>query len=474
MAPEIWHLGTAPRIVSPLPASTESPSQTVSTMSTPNILYLHTHDCGRFISPCGYDMPTPNLMKLAHQGTVFRQACCTSPTCSPSRAGLLFGQYGHVNGMMGLAWEGDRYVPRDFSHHLVPFLKQHDYQCAMSGIHHISKGLKDKIGYDRVLDVYEKGTLAEQADEGVTEETGIIEGAESFLHEQHDRPFFLSVGFGAPHRWAGDRRVFDREADHVPMDSAESAYTRPLPIFPDNPITRNDTANFRAGVKVMDEQFGAVLEALDRAGHADNTLVICTTDHGAGFPGMKGGLTDWGIGVFLLMRGPGIPAGQVLDGLVSQIDIYPTITELLGVDRPDWLQGESLWPLLRGDVDEIHEEIFAEQGYHGGPWPMRAIRTQRYKLIRNYLPEKGEFSPDRGPTDSFLREHGFDQRPSAAWTLFDLVFDPMERYNQAENPAYAEVFADLKTRLERFMRETDDPLTSGVLPPSPAMLEERT
>ncbi len=437
----------------------------------PNILYLHTHDCGRFVSPCGYDMPTPNLMKLAREGAVFRQACCTSPTCSPSRAGLLFGQYGHVNGMMGLAWSGDQFEPSDYSHHLVRFLKQQGYQCAMAGIHHISHGLKNKIGYDRVLDLNEVGTLPEQADEGVTKELSIQDAAAHFLHEDHQRPFFLSVGFGAPHRFGGDRRLFNREAAYVPIDSDASKYARPLPLYPDNPIFRNETANFKAGVKIMDDQFAAVLDALEDSGHKDDTLVICTTDHGPGFPGMKASLTDWGIGVFLLMRGPGVPAGKVLDGMVSHVDIFPTVVESLGAERPDWLQGESLWPLLRGDVEEIHNEIFAEQGYHCAPCPLRAIRTKRYKLIRNYAPEQGEYSPDRGPSHVYLLEHGYNERPCDPWALYDLLFDPMERCNQAANPAYADVLADLKQRLDRFMRETNDPLVTGVLPPSPKMLK---
>ena len=75
-------------------------------MNRPNILYLHSHDTGRYIQPYGYGVPTPNLQRLAEEGVLFRQAFCASPTCSPSRAALLTGAFPHSNGMRGLAHFG--------------------------------------------------------------------------------------------------------------------------------------------------------------------------------------------------------------------------------------------------------------------------------------------------------------------------------------------------------------------------------
>ncbi len=439
-------------------------------MSASNILYLHTHDCGRFISPYGYDMPTPRLMAFAKEGTVFRQACCTSPTCSPSRAGLLFGQYGHVNGMMGLA-NLDEYQPKDFKHHLVHFLKSHGYLCAMAGVHHISSQPRSKIGYDRVLDLCKHQTPKEEADPGVTPDLTTEEAAARFLSEKHVKPFFLSVGFGAPHRYGPDRRLFNQKAVPVAPGDDASKYARALPPFPDNPVSRNETANFKAGVKIMDGLFGSVLDALTKSAYKDNTLVILTTDHGPGFPGMKTTLTDWGIGVFLMLRGPGIPQGAVLDSLVSHVDIFPTLADYLGLERPDWLQGKSLMPLLRGECEEVNAHIFAEQGYHGAPIPLRAIRTPTHKLIWNFAPGSPEshYSCDRGPLHDWLMERGFAGRPSPEFQLFDLIFDPMERCNLADDPAYREVFMGLKRDLETFMRDTGDPLATGKLPLSPKL-----
>lgn len=89
-----------------------------SALSTPpNILYVHSHDTGRFVQPYGFQIPTPNIQMLADQGAFFRQAFCASPTCSGSRASLLTGQYCHSNGMFGLAHRG--WSLNDYGHHLV-------------------------------------------------------------------------------------------------------------------------------------------------------------------------------------------------------------------------------------------------------------------------------------------------------------------------------------------------------------------
>ena len=104
----------------------------------------------------------------------------------------------------------------------------------------------------------------------------------------------------------------------------------PRPPLPDTPETRFDTAAYKTCVRILDTEIGRVLNAIDRAGLADNTLVISTTDHGIAFPMMKCNLTDHGIGVLLIMRGPGFSGGKVIDGMVSQIDLFPT---LCGRDR---------------------------------------------------------------------------------------------------------------------------------------------
>src|SRR6266849_3914765 len=159
------------------------------------------------------------------------------------------------------------------------------------------------------------------------------------LNNTLPQPFFLSVGFFETHR------------EFLKPGSIEDAnYSLPPAPLPDTPGTRRDMGAFKASARALDQGIGAVLEALDANGLAENTLVICTTDHGIAFPRMKCNLTDHGIGVSLIMRGPGgFTGGQVYDALISHIDIFPTLCDLLQIDPPAWLQGSSFMPLLRGE-----------------------------------------------------------------------------------------------------------------------------
>src|SRR5207302_9717946 len=154
---------------------------------------------------------------------------------------------------------------------------------------------------------------------------------------------------------------------------------------PDTPETRVDMAGFHASARNLDRGIGQVLEALERNGLAENTLVISTTDHGLAFPRMKCNLTDAGFGVSLILRGSGVfGGGKVCDAMVSHVDVFPTVCEMAGVKAPSWLEGKSMIPLLRGERAEINDEVFAEVNYHPSYEPQRAVRTQRWKYIRRY------------------------------------------------------------------------------------------
>ena len=101
-----------------------------------NIIYIHSHDTGRYISPYGYRFDTPNLLKLAEGGVIFRQAFSAASSCSPSRAALLTGTYPHTNGMLGLAHRGFKlHYPE---HHLAAFLASHGYETVLAGFQHVS------------------------------------------------------------------------------------------------------------------------------------------------------------------------------------------------------------------------------------------------------------------------------------------------------------------------------------------------
>jgi len=410
-------------------------------MSYPNILYLHSHDTGRYIQPYGYDIPTPNLQALAEEGVLFRQAFNAAPTCSPSRACLLTGQSAHSSGMIGLAHRG--FALADYSQHIAHTLRGAGYTSTLIGVQHVAAD-RSIIGYDRCVDT------------ASTHARDVVPAAIQFLSAKPQQPFFLDVGFSETHR---------EFIEPGPAD--DSRYLRPPAPLPDTPETRHDMACFRATARVLDQGMGAVLQALADHDLAENTLVICTTDHGIAFPGMKCNLTDHGLGVMLIMRGPGgFAGGKVVDGLVSHIDLFPTICELLGIERPAWLQGRSVLPLVRGEAAEVNEAIYADVTYHAAYEPQRCVRTQRWKYIRRFGDRETPVLPncDDSPSKDVWLRADWRERTIAREQLYDLWFDPNEAHNLADDPEQAAVLREMRQRLERWMRETDDPLLRGPVP----------
>jgi len=446
--------------------------------STPlNVLYLHSHDTGRYVQPYGCAVATPKLQRLAEDGVLFRQAFCASPTCSPSRAALLTGMWPHCNGMIGLAHRGARL--HDPSRHLASFLARHGYLTALAGTHHEAPWETPQLlGYQRILERETAAKLSGDPNENIARLAG------GFLARPHDQPFFLSCGFGLTHRTGTGMQWHN--GDKSPL--GDPRYVRPPAPLPDLPETRRDFADFAMAVQHLDHCMGLVCDALEAADLAESTLLICTTDHGIAFPFMKCNLTDHGIGVMLLLRGPllrhldaargsggqagGFRGGKVMDAMVSHLDVFPTICELAGMPPPDWLQGRSLCELVDGGAPKVHEEIFAEVNYHAAYEPMRAVRTTRYKYIRRFNVRPGPVLPncDDSISKQLLLAHGWAQLPQSAECLYDLVFDPNEACNLAGQAAQADVLADMRTRLERWMRETDDPLLSGKIKPWPGMV----
>ncbi|MGP0103729.1 MAG: sulfatase [Solirubrobacteraceae bacterium] len=412
----------------------------------PNILYMHSHDTGRYVQPYGEPVPMPNVQALADQGVLFRQAFCAAPTCSASRACLLTGQYGQSNGMLGLAHRG--WSLRDYRHHIVHVLRGAGYTSTLIGEQHISKE-PEVIGYDEVMKV------------PTTRVDTVAPLAMEVLRREREQPLFVSIGFFETHReFLG------------PGSLRDVHYSKPPNNLPDTPEVRADVAAFKASARSLDHGVGMVLNQLDACGLDENTLIIFTTDHGMPFPGAKATLYDRGLGVNLILRGPEpFGGGRVIDALVSHIDIYPTVCEYLGIERPPFLEGVSLLALLRGETASVREEIFAGSTWHAAYEPQRAIRTERHKYIRRWGERRTPVlaNTDDGPSKDLLLAAGWAEREIPKEQLYDLLYDPNEADNLVDDPAYAAVLADLRARLERWMRDTEDPLLAGHVDPPPGV-----
>jgi N-sulfoglucosamine sulfohydrolase len=417
-----------------------APAQTAATSGPVNVIYLHSHDSGRYLSPYGHAVPSANLMRLARGGVVLRQMHTAAPTCSPSRAALLTGQSPHNAGMLGLAHLG--WSLNDYHQHILYRLKQKGYYTVLAGLQHIAKD-PHSIGYDEVYT--EKDTTA----------ANVAPKAVAFLKSKPRKPFFLDIGFFETHR--------DYPA---PTDSTD--YILPPPPIADTAQTRYDMAGFHQSARMMDRGVGMVLDALEEAALAENTLVISTTDHGISFPDMKCSLRDTGTAISCILRGPGPFKGpKSCDALLSNIDVYPTLCDYLGIEIPSWVQGKSFLPVLEGKQQEINNAVYSEVTYHASYEPKRAVRTRRYKYIRRYDGRTTTVLPncDDGPSKSLWLQSGWKTahlpQPEE---LYDLVFDAGEHNNLAHDPDHAEILGEMRGLLTDWMKRTEDPLLKGPVP----------
>ncbi len=413
----------------------------------PNILYLNSHDTGRYVQPYGHAIPTPNIQWLADQGVMFRNAFCAAPSCSGSRAALLTGEYCHSNGMMGLAHRG--FSLYDYDHHIVRTLTAAGYHSELIGEQHVSAD-PDVLGYDVVHEIPD------------TNASSVAPAAIGALTGGIPEPFFLSVGFFETHR-----------SFFAPSSVRDRVYSLPPPFLPDTPEIRQDVAAYKASARALDHGVGAVLNTLNETGLDRRTLVICTTDHGLAFPTAKASLLDRGIGVMLILRGAGFDGGYARDELVSHVDLFPTVCDVAGIDKPSWLQGRSLAPLVSGEEPPgRREEIFSELTYHAAYEPQRAIRTERFKYVRRFddYPYPVLANCDDSPSKDAYLARGWGRRRVSREALHDLFFNPGEGRNVIDDPEYAEIADDLRARLERWMVLTGDPLLEGPVPAPPGAL----
>lgn len=411
-----------------------------------NFIYVHTHDSGREMEPYGAGTHNPSLMRLAKESITFRNAHCVAPTCSPSRAAMLTGMTAHNSGMYGLAHRG--FSLNDYSQHLAQFLSRNGYYTALIGVQHEAKD-PNIIGYTEThADHVKKGKPANVSDEVS------LALALDFLDSKRyqDKPFFLSFGLRSTHR------------QFLQADSSRDGFVRmPHPLM-DTPENRHDYCEYLKTLDVADYCVGRLLDKISEAGLSNDTVIMFTTDHGIAFPQMKGTLYDTGTGVALMFR---IPRTKpfVSDALVSHIDVFPTICDILGLEKPNWLQGRSLMPIINGEQADINEHIFTESTYHATYEPSRAVRTKSMKLIRFFEDDTRIRWPN---IDASACKNTFCSSPLSHMQrphelLFDLVADPTERVNLVDDPQYAEAYNKLSYLLTQHMIDTDDPLLRGPL-----------
>lgn len=418
----------------------------------PNVLLIHCHDLGKWLP--AYDrlsVDAPNLDRFARESIVFDAAFSTSPLCTPARSSLFTGLSPHQNGLMGLTHQGWTYAPGVVT--LPEHLGALGYRTALLGLQHEDLDAR-KLGYD---EVHGLGFLPRALEVARLCERWLPTDAEA-------QPFFAVAGMWEAHRpWPDE--------DYEPADTSQVE----VPAYlPDNEHTRKDLAGFYAAIAQLDVAVGRILDALDKCGRSEDTLVIFTTDHGAAFPRAKGTLYDSGVGVALMIRPPRSwqVKGARYGSLTSHLDIVPTLIELAGGDAGTLgLDGVSQLSVILGEArsvesDDAGRHLYLEKTYHDGYDPLRAVRTTQYKYIRSYR-EGSDGAPlaldlELSATRKGLPENYRETRLPEE--LYDLIADPDELHNVVEDPRYSEVARQLSSALDQWMRDTSDPLLEGPIP----------
>ncbi len=428
-----------------------SEKKTLLSKEAPNILLLVADDLGWKDLGCygTTDVRTPNIDRLAAEGVRFTHSFVTASSCSPSRAGIITGQYPHTNGVTGLTHVHKRLMLSPFRKTLPDALAEAGYLTGFEGKWHVAPYFPvGWYGYEKRLSgVMPKDFLIKSSDKAV-----------KFIHENKNAPFYLELNYMDTHR--DDAGEFHFVKD-FPVDPDKITVPEYYSL-PDSPGIRHDIAKYYSNLMWMDEMIGRTLDALDEAGLTERTLICFVSDNGPPYPGNKMTLYDRGIAVPLIFRWPGkIAAGAVSDALVSTIDIMPTLLKAAGADVPGSVQGKSLLPLFRNETEgEFRDAIFAEMTYHVKYLPMRAARTRRWKYIRNY--SNDPVGLDQCSEMQWAQE--LCQLPNQPWLrprvpeeLYDLLNDPHEQLNLAADSSHEQELRMMQALLDEHMRKTDDP-----------------
>ena len=421
----------------------------------PNIVYVIVHDLGRHLG-C-YDIPveSPHIDAFASEAILFRNAFCSAPACSPSRACAMTGQYSHVNGTIGLAHQG--WPLLDDKKTVVDYFNEGGYQTLHFGLSHDRHPLQNHYQIDSERNWEDRYNTRRAFDKAL-----------AFMQtRKSESAFCMNIGGTNPHAsmWSGPHPYADH-GDPVPSDQVYVP-----PYLPDTPGTRESLGKFQAAIRFLDQEFGRFVERADALGCGKDTVFIFTVDHGAhtGWRRDKMMCYDKGVEIALIVRMPeGVGAGRVVDDLIPNIDYAPTVLDLAGLPIPDDMNGRSFVPLLLDDASyQPHDALFIERNFHGPFDPVRCVRTRDYHYMRNYHPEAIDYYPLPFELPANYRDEDKDNlplKPRPEEELYHVNTDPMEFFNLAQRPEFASVREELAGRMEQWMRETDDFMLRGEIP----------
>lgn len=428
-------------------------------MPQPNILVILSDQHAANVSgPYGHPIvQTPNMDRLAAEGTVFENNYCNSPICVPSRMSFMTGQHLRNNGIWdnGVPLSSDKVT---WAHQL----KAAGYDVVLSGKMHFRgldqlHGFRAQLAYDINAqnlpkirdwdeDMEQRGPVTSiKAEAGRSKEVeaddAVTAAALDYLRDpaRQDQPWAMVTGYVAPHppfvvpqKYLDMYPLEDIPLPEVPaghVDALHPAFQRqllwrgwPREGIPEENI-RRARAVYYALTTYLDDQIGMLLAALEQTGQRENTIVIYLSDHGEmlGEHGLwyKCNFYEQSAHVPLIVNGVG-EAGQRLPAVTSNVDVTATILDLAGVESIAPMDGDSLLPLIQGESNNWKDEAISEFYADGSTRPWAMLRQGRYKLVYSH----------NDPLE-----------------LYDLENDPAEFNNLAEDPQYQDVLDRLRSSL---------------------------
>ena len=438
-----------------LPYATAQESATVFDglpSDRPNILFIVSEDNSEHLGCYGEKrVHTPHLDSLAAGGVRYTRAYVPYSVCSPSRAAFLTGLYTRQTGHIGLATHRFS-MYRDFKT-MPAYFQQAGYYTGFLGKTHVNpeRLVEDFIDHRAITSSnFGKTTSIEK----------YAEEARAVMQQAADanKPFLLIINYADAHR-----RFVGKSKNGFPTNMVEE----PIAPFPwigsDTPHLREELRDYFNCMNRLDEGVGMVLDKLDETGARDNTLVIYISDHGADFPRGKGSIYENGTRIPMIVNYPkNFPKGKVENGMVSTVDILPTMLRAARIPVPDNLAGFALQDIDAGNVPPrkyIH--TFTTGSSPNLLYMQFGIRDERYKLV--YNPDralnrlgKSRYRNSKLPEDQHVQS--FLHPPE--YELFDLQEDPHEWNNLADSTAHQPIRQRLLKAMHDFQREIKDPFAS--------------
>ncbi len=429
----------------------------------PNIVWIIVEDMSANFSCYGEKtIQTPNVDQLAAQGIKFTNAVVTAPVCSAARSALIAGTYQTTIGAHNhRSGRGKIHIilPEDVT--LVPTL----FQQAGYLVNNLS--VSDFLRTD--AQVKKNSTVKSAKTDYNFDHDDSLYDTTHWTQRQPNQPFFVQIQcHGGKYRGIGNGPKWPATAKKTLGSNVSPDDVTLQPYLADDPVIREDWAQYLDTVRYTDHEVGQIVARLKETGNENNTLLFFITDHGISHVRHKQFLYEGGIHIPLIIRGPGIKAGDVRTDVVEHIDLAATSLAAAGIDIPDFMFSRN----ILADNYQPREFAFSARDRCDETIDhIRSVRSTDFKYIRNFLPNRPYLQPnaykDHKPIQITMRKLHAEGKLNATQELFmaqtrpeeelyDLKADPFEINNLAQDSAYNAQLLTMRSALENWMETTQD------------------